>query len=109
MPAECRDWPKSLRLNAAAADLAKALYVARCEAYSVPAQDWTDLPWHLRHALLEVAIRTLRAVDTAPDFSAQLYAYATTLAKEHAAELARRRPVTLEERRRELDAITRGR
>lgn len=108
MPSDCRDWPKPLRLSAAAADLAKALYVARCEAYSVPAQDWTELPWHLRQALLEVAIRTVRALDPAPDFAAQLYTYATTLAKEHAVRLAKR-PVTIEERRRELDAITRGR
>ena len=60
---ELKDWPRTLRINAAAAELAKALHVAHCEAYGVPYRAWSELPEPLRRAFLEKSVETLRQMQ----------------------------------------------
>lgn len=88
---EMKDWPHQLRESCAAATLAKAIYFARCEAWSVPAEAWEDLSWPVKQGLFEVAHRTLDALKPEPErhFGRALFTYATTLAREAAHTVAR--------------------
>lgn len=96
---DMKDWPRPLRLSASAADLAQTIYRTAREGYGLPVHPWVDLPWHLRQALLEVAIRTLRQVSpaswhsptTSDTFAERLYQFGTELAKAEAARLMEER------------------
>lgn len=74
----------SQRREASAADsLARCLYACRCSAYGVPYAAWEDVAFHVQQGFLEVAIRTLRAVDPQRgDVAARLYALGTALAQQ---------------------------
>lgn len=88
-----KDWPRPLRLSAAAGTLAQALYYSRCEAYGIPAQAWDELPTHVRNGLFEVAHRTLVSIqpEVAPQPSGDnLFALATELARKNAARIVGR-------------------
>jgi hypothetical protein len=55
-----RDWPKVLKLNAAAADLAPAIYYARCLVYGDAfAPEWALASTELRQSYLKIAERVL--------------------------------------------------
>lgn len=79
-----KDWPRPLRRSAAAATLARAIYTARCEAWSLPLDAWDDVPVPTKAACDEVAHRIVDALR--PEFGSttagKLFAFATQLAKE---------------------------
>lgn len=60
---ELKDWPRTLRINAAAVELAKAIHVAHCEAFGQPYKPWHDLHEALRRAFIEKATETLHAMQ----------------------------------------------
>jgi len=57
---------ESLRLNAAAARLASAVYYAKAEAYGGETRVWDALPLETRHAYVERAAELLLTLDPKP-------------------------------------------
>ncbi len=86
---EFKDYPQKLRLSCAAATLSQAIYYSYCESFGIPVEDWQDVPWNQRQGLLEVAHRTLKALEPAAQktFSMLIYEFANLLAHESAAKV----------------------
>jgi len=59
-----RDWPQVLKLNATAAQLAPALYYARCQLYDVDAPMWVNVSPEIHRSYIDIAQRLL--TDLAP-------------------------------------------
>lgn len=60
-----RDWPESLRINAASVQLAEALHHARSEAFIPGMMHFDELPPRIRRAYIDTAAAILQA--TKPD------------------------------------------
>ena len=60
---ELKDWPRTLRINAAAARLAPHLNTARAEAFSRPEVPWDELPDPMRTAFLNLAALTIESMQ----------------------------------------------
>lgn len=53
-------FPRSLEQSVAVDDLARALYCHRCRYVGIPEDGWSVVPYHVRAALLEYALRVLK-------------------------------------------------
>jgi hypothetical protein len=75
---------RTLRVNLAAATMAKALYLGILETNTMPGRPWQDLPLNLRAGLIECCGRLLLhlgPVNTHEAMSAAVYELATELAQ----------------------------
>ncbi len=66
MSAEMNGWPLTLKVNAAAARLASAVYYAKAEAYGGEHLHFEALDVMTRHEYLEHAAALLRSLAPAP-------------------------------------------
>ena len=60
-----RDWPESLRINAASVHLAEALHHARSEAFIPGMMHFEELPARIRKAYIDTASAILQATKPA--------------------------------------------
>lgn len=84
MARDISTFPQSLRSAAAADQLARDLYVADCHFYGEAVREWERVAPHLKSAYLEIAFRTLQAMNEgreSPRDSRPLYDLATALAR----------------------------
>lgn len=68
---EMRDWPSSLRFNAAVCAEAKSAYIHYCEAHSKPIFGWSALDSVTRQRWMERAEMLFKVVKAAEDAETQ--------------------------------------
>jgi len=78
-----KDWPAGLKLSAARDALAKAIYEARCLAFSFPAM-WDSLDTATRDDYRAVALRLLEGRRPTPRPAVNYFKVAVEGAREHA-------------------------
>ena len=63
MNADTKDWPLTLRINAASVELAEAMYRAQCQAFGPASGDFKLLPASHRRAYIDSCGMLLRLLS----------------------------------------------
>ena len=79
---ESRDWPQTLKINAASIRLAHALHEARRESFCASWPEFSDLPPEARNGYITVAGAILKAAAPREGFTHDIAALLPTLARQ---------------------------
>lgn len=81
MNEDMKGWPTALRLNAAAARLASAVFYAKAEAFGGESRPWDEQDVMTRHAYTERAAELLKTLQPKPAESSRYFAIAERITR----------------------------